>query len=126
MIKKLLIKVGGSLDKDLKALMKNPKKYAHPNTHTTYVKSWKEIPRLLSAKRLEMMYYLANYPIEDCNVSEIAHSTKRKQEAISRDLTVLEKNGLIQKTRHGQNVRAKALFDSIEIQMVESPSNTNN
>ncbi|HIH09665.1 MAG TPA: hypothetical protein HA254_03250 [Candidatus Diapherotrites archaeon] len=117
MKKKLIIKIRGSLDKDLKEIRNDPSKVPPNGSHTLYLKSVEDLYDLLSPKKLEMLQALLNYPESMKTVTEVSKKTKRKQEAISRDVTALSEHNLIEKIKQGRNVLLKAKYDTLEIQL---------
>lgn len=61
----------------------------------------KDIPRLLSVKRLELIHEIRACE-NKITVSTLAKRLKRKQEAVSRDLLILNQFGLIELQRTGR------------------------
>lgn len=115
-MKRLIIKIGRNISKDLKAVYKNPSK-AQPATHTLYLKDSEELYEILSPKRLELLRYIIEHQTEKKTISELAEELQRKQEAISRDANLLTKYNLIQKTKEKQMVYLKAIYNSLEIKL---------
>ncbi len=117
-MKDLIIKIG-RMDRELGVVYKNPKK-AVPGTHTLYLRDSAELNEILSPKRIELIRYLIEHGSEKKSVSEIAKELRRKQEAISRDASVLEKYCLVSKKKERQAVRLKALYGSLKIELAKS------
>ncbi len=115
MASKIVIKIGQNSDEDLKKIFQNPKKYGRPGTHTIYLKKPEELQSLLSPERLRLLAELIHY--QDADVSGLAQSLNRNQEAISRDLAKLEENNLIKKIRRGKNVYPQLNVKEIVIQL---------
>ena len=113
---RLVIKISGSMEKELKEVFNNPCK-ANAGTHTLYLKSGEDLHELLSPKRIELLRYLIEHQREKKTVSEIASELKRKQEAISRDANVLARYSLIRKIKEKQMVYLKALYSSLDIRL---------
>ena len=61
----------------------------------------KDVSKLLSAKRVKLMHEMRRGG-NKMNVSDLAEKLNRKQEAISRDLKILNKFGLVQLPRSGR------------------------
>ena len=112
-MKQLIIKVGGDMNKDLREAWYDPTK-RKPNTHTIYVKDASEAMELISPERINLLKQLMEYEPSAC-VSDLVEKTGRKQEAISRDLSILEKHGAIEKKRKGTKTFIEPKIDSIEI-----------
>jgi len=112
-MKRLVIKVGANVDKDLRAAMKNPNTF-EPGAHTIYVKDADGVRKLLSPERINLLKQSLAYSPRAC-VSDFVKKTGRKQEAISRDASVLEKYGVIKKVKKGRNVYLEPQIKSIEI-----------
>ena len=112
-MKKFIIKVGGNLDKDLREAWVNPSKELMGTT-TLYVKNALDAHQILSEERLDLMRHLITYSSKAC-ISDLVESTGRKQEAISRDISILESQGMIQKNKKGRKVFIEPKIDSIEI-----------
>ena len=112
-MKKLIIKIGGNIDKDLREAWVKPSEELMGTT-TVYLKNAILAHQILSEERLDLMRQLMTYSSPAC-VSDLVKSTKRKQEAISRDISILESQGMIQKNKKGRNVFIEPKIDSIEI-----------
>ncbi|MFH0970896.1 MAG: ArsR family transcriptional regulator [Candidatus Diapherotrites archaeon] len=114
--KKIIFKIGESMKKDIQAVFKNPKQ-ARDGTTTVYLKNWKELLTALTPQRMEMLQKTLDFADKKMDVCELARKTQRKQAAISRDLKILEANGLITKTKKGKNVYPKLNAEEIVIQL---------
>lgn len=113
-MKKLIIKVGGDVDRDLRDSWINPSKESMGTT-TLYVKNAFDAHQILSEERLGLMKHILTYSSPAC-VSDLVESTKRKQGAVSRDISILESQGMIKKNKKGKKVFIEPKIDSIEIQ----------
>lgn len=118
-MKKLIIKIGGSMEKDLKEVFKNPSK-GRPGTHTLYLKNTGELQEFLSPKRLDLLMQVIKEQSKKMTIGELAEKLKRKREAISRDAAVLEKYGVIEKVKERQSVYLKPLCESVQLQFAAS------
>jgi len=118
-MKQLIIKIGERMDKELKEVLKHPLK-ARLDTHTLYLRNSEELYEILSPKRLELLRHIIKHQAEKKTISEFAEELKRKQEAISRDASLLVKYSLIQKIKEKQTVYLKALYNSLEIKLISS------
>lgn len=116
MMKKLKIKIGGNPMGDLREIMRDPSK-GESGTHTIYLKRPEELYEILSPKRIELLMFALNYPHKPRSITEVSRKTKRKQEAISRDVGVLTRHDLIEKIRKGRNALLKAKYDTLEISL---------
>jgi len=112
-MKKLIIKIGGDLDKDLREAWFNPSKRLMGTT-TFYAKNAFQVHQILSEERLDLMRHIMNYSSPVC-VSDLVKSTGRKQEAISRDISILESHQVIEKSKKGTKVFIKPKIDEISI-----------
>ena len=111
--KKLIVKVNADIDKDLREAWVKPSKELMGTT-TVYLKNAIQANQILSEERLNLMKHILTYSSKAC-ISDLVKSTKRKQEAISRDISILESQGMIQKNKKGRNVFIEPKIDSIEI-----------
>lgn len=118
-MKRLIIKIGGNLNAELKETFENPEK-AKPNTHTLYLKDASELFEILSPKRLELLQRIIQCQSDRRTIGELASELKRKQEAISRDANFLAKYNLIQKIKEKQMVYLSALYGSLDIQLTSA------
>ena len=107
---KLIIRNIENWDDDIRNLFKN--KNVPDNQRILYVRDAKQLSSILSSKRLSLLFDLD----KSKNVSEIVKSSKRKQEAVSRDLTLLESFNLIKKTKKGREVLIKKNVNKIQIE----------
>ncbi len=114
-MKKIIIKIGVKMEDDLKQIYENPKT-GNPGTNTIYLKNVSELSQILSPQRLRLLKNLINEQKSE-SVTDLAKKLKRKQEAISRDLKILEKNSLVQKNKEKQETHAKTNYSTIEIQL---------
>lgn len=116
-MKKLIIKIGDGLKRDLKLVYINPKLYAKPNTHTLYLKDSKELYKLFSPQRMELLKFIINNSSNKISINYLSKKLKRKQEAISRDTIMLEKYQLIKKIKEKQEVHIKPMYQSLLIDL---------
>ena len=118
-MEKLIIKIGSLKDmkNELQSVFKNPEK-GKSGTHTLYLKNSKEINEILSPQRIELLQYITKNSSKNNTISELAKKLKRKQEAISRDTILLSKYNIIQKTKKKQKVYIKALYHSLNLNLV--------
>ncbi|MFH1390778.1 MAG: hypothetical protein ABIH20_00520 [Candidatus Diapherotrites archaeon] len=114
-MKQLIIKIGVKMDDDLRKIYNDPKK-GTPGSHTLYLKSAHELYELLSPKRIELLSFVINQSTKK-TIGEISKKLKRKQEAISRDATILSKHELIQKSKEKQKTYLKPKYNSLQIQL---------
>jgi predicted transcriptional regulator len=109
----LIVKIGGSILKDINELKQNSKQV--PNSVTTYLDSLEELPKLFTKKRLKLLNYLMKDFDQNKTITQISKDLNRKQEALSRDLIALEKKGFIIKTKEKQKVFPKTNFEELRI-----------
>lgn len=118
--KVLTIIVGGDMDKDDDRLFNDPNEWKTHPRHTVYVHSYEELHNMLSPAKLDLLIELMNYnPWKEENVGSIAQKTKRKREAISRDLHHLAAMNLIKLKKAGKMVLVTTPFESIQIQFAQ-------
>ena len=103
----------GSSDEDIKKIFENPKEAKKMPNNILYVRDAKQLASILSSERLSL---LLNLYKENMDVSTTAKKLGRKQEAISRDASILEAAGIITKTKKGKNVYLKPKIKKIEIE----------
>ena len=108
---KLIIKVGANPINDLRSVWKNPTK-DKMGKYYTYVNTTSELQSLLSSQRLSLIMEVMK---EQNDISTTAKKLGRKQEAISRDATILAQAGIITKTKKGKNTFLKPRIKKIEI-----------
>jgi len=114
-MKKLVIKIGSDMKKDLKRAFENPGKYGEPGAVNYYLKDVKELAEVLSPKRLELLRQIIDHEAEKKPIGELAKDLGRKQEAISRDASFLATQQLVKKVKKKREVYLKAPFKTIEI-----------
>lgn len=115
-MKQLIIKIGASMDKDLKELFRDPRK-GTPNSHTVYLKTPYDLYKILSPKRIELLKYLISHKSEKNSISAVSKELKRKQEAISRDAKVLERHMFVEKIRKKKSTYLKTNYKSLQIML---------
>jgi predicted transcriptional regulator len=109
---KLVIKLSSEMDSDIKDLF-SPKKSINIPKNILYVNNSKQLSSILSSERLALLLNLNKTKMD---VSTTAKKLNRKQEAISRDATILEQFGLIKKTKKGKQVFLEPRIKKIEIE----------
>ena len=112
----LIIKIGADKKKELREVFEHPER-SKKNTHTLFLDTSEDLYEILSPRRLELLRYVIKHQTERRTISEIADELKRKQEAVSRDATLLTKYNLIQKIKDNQRVYLEALYKSLNIQL---------
>lgn len=108
---KLIVRNVKNWDDDIRNVFED--KNAPSYQRILYVRDAKQLSSILSSKRLSLLFDLD----KSKNVSEIVKKSKRKQEAVSRDLTLLESFDLIKKEKKGREVFIKKKVKKIEIQL---------
>jgi len=111
-MEKLIIKLYSNLDNDIRKVF-DPGKVLDLPKKVLYVDNAEQLNSILSSKRLSLLIDLKK-PV---SVSSISKKTGRKQEAISRDATILEQAGLITKTKKGRQTFLKTRVKKIEIDL---------
>jgi predicted transcriptional regulator len=109
---KLIIRHESRSDQDIRDLANKDIK-TPDYQRILYVKDAKQLASILSSKRMSLLFDLK----KSKNVSELTKQTGRKQEAISRDATILESAGLITKTKKGRKTFLKTRVKKIEIDL---------
>jgi predicted transcriptional regulator len=106
----LTIIIGGNPDRDLEKLFAGDR--TQPK-NMLYLKSYKQFLDLMSPKKIDLLRELAK--MEPYTVCELAKKTKRKQEAISRDIKELKQKGFVKTRKEGQKTKISPIFKKIEI-----------
>jgi predicted transcriptional regulator len=109
---KLIIRVGANPMKDMKDFWQNPS--SKKGNYYSYINNLSELQSLLSSERLNLVNEVLN---KSQNISELVKKTGRKQEAISRDASILESAGLITKCKKGRKTFLKTRVKKIEIDL---------
>jgi len=109
----LVIVVGRDMLSDLRRARESSGKHGLYKS-ALYVKDAAQAMDLLSKERLRLLKQIIDYKPSVC-VSDLVKSTGRKQEAISRDASILESRGAIAKKKKGRKVYLKPKIDSIRI-----------
>lgn len=113
-MKQLIIKIGVSMNKDLKEIFHNPRK-GILNSHTIYLKTPYDLYEIFSPKRIELLKYLISHKSEKNSITTVSKELKRKQEAISRDAKLLETRGFIEKIKEKKSTYLKTNYNSLQI-----------
>ncbi len=116
MAKKIIFKIGGSAIRDIRTDFEKPSR-ARPDVVTIYVKDWKDILDALSPQKMHLLQRMLDYLDKPVDVGTLAAHVNRKQNAVSRDLLALEKQGLITKIKKGKNVYPQLTAKEIVIQL---------
>lgn len=116
-LRKLIIKIGGNMDKDIAAVFKNPSIVKESGTHIIYLKSVEEFSKLLTPRRIELLLRLVENQEKRKSITQLAKELKRKQEAISRDINFLEVHDFVDKMKDKKNVYAFTKYKSIELSL---------
>lgn len=116
-MKTLVIRVGGDLKSELKAVYLDPKNKARPNTHTLHLKDAKELYKILSPERIDLLRYITDNACDEITITQLAEKLNRRQEAVSRDAILLEKYDLLQKIKDKQRVYIKAIYSALDIKL---------
>lgn len=108
------IKIGADFEKEQMELFNDPKKLRKP-TNTLYLDTYDQLAKLFTVKKFELLQYLITESDNPQTVNQIAAKTKRKQEAISRDLHELDTFGLVHLKKNKNNVFAYPAMNTIRI-----------
>ncbi|MEK6970324.1 MAG: hypothetical protein AABW68_01360 [archaeon] len=117
--KVLTIIVGGDPDMYEERLFAHPEEWKTHPQNVFYVRTYEELHRWLSPAKIDLLIQIMTCTPEKPSIGEIAQKTKRKQEAISRDIHQLAKMKLIELEKKGKNVLAHSPFHSIQIQFAQ-------
>ena len=109
---KLVVKIVSDMDEDIRKIF-NPKEAKKMPSNILYVRDVKQLSSILSSERLSLLLNLCK---GSADVSTTAKKLGRKQEAISRDATILEAAGIITKVKKGKSVYLKPRIKKIEIE----------
>jgi len=109
--------VGGNMDKDLDDLFAG--KNLNQPKNSLYLDTVEQLLDLLSPKKLSTLKFLMEYQSEKHpkSISQIAKENNRFQEALSKDIKHLEKNGFVTTTKDKQKVYAAANHSEIIIRI---------
>jgi len=113
-VKEAEIRIGG-IEELKKAVREDIKRPPAADKAIVFVKDAKTISRMLSEKRLELMRAIKKHP--DYNVTMLANLLKRKQEAISRDLGILKRFGLIELEKTAKEVKPEIKSTRVMIEI---------
>jgi len=94
------IRIGRNFAEDVKKIVDNPKKL--PRNNIIYVDSVNDLQTLFAPKKIELMRLIKEK--QNTSIKDIARKLKRKREAVSRDIHLLQSYGLIQLIRKGNKV----------------------
>jgi predicted transcriptional regulator len=115
-IKTIVFKIGQDMMRDVRDEIENPQKI-DSNRLTVYVNHANIIPKMLTTERLRLLKKLAEDEKMGLDIQELSVRLKRKQEAVSRDVNILEQNSLITKIKKGKNVYPKLTAKEIVIRL---------
>lgn len=108
---KLIVRLSSEMDSDIRKIANSKKENIAKNI--LYVRDAKQLSSILSSQRMLLLLTLYG---EELDISTTAKKLKRKQEAISRDATILESAGIIEKIKKGKKVYLKPKVKKIEIE----------
>lgn len=83
--------------------------------NTIYLQNTALLSKILSPRRIELLRAIKEYP--EYGVSELAKQLKRKQEAVSRDITYLRTHGIIETEYEDRKVIATAVPGRVVIEI---------
>ena len=115
-IKKIVFKIGQDMMEDINDEIKDPQKI-DSNCLTVYISKMATIAKIFTSERLRLLKKLAEDEKMGFDIQKLSTKLNRKQEAISRDMSVLEQHSLITKTKKGKNVYPKLNAKEIVIQL---------
>ena len=110
----LTIVVGRDMDKDWDDLFKGKNKNLPKNM--LYLDTYDEVSELLSPKNIELLRMITSFSSEN-SVGELSKKSNRKQEAISRDIKKLRKNGFIETHKEKQKTIVTPKYSKIIIEI---------
>jgi len=113
-VKEAEIRIGG-IEELKKAVSEDIKRPPAADKAIVFVRDAKTISRMLSEKRLELMRAIKEHP--DYNVTMLANLLKRKQEAISRDLGILKRFGLVELEKTAKEVKPEIKSTRVMIEI---------
>jgi len=113
-MEQLVIVVGRDVLNDLRQARDGSGRNNLPK-NALYVKDARHALSWLSPERIHLLQKLVKYDSFK-SISEIAKETNRKQEAISRDASILALHGAIEKKKKGKQVFLKPKIDSIRVE----------
>lgn len=112
----IVVKIGADYGKDLAKIFDNPAKAEKEEPDfTLYVDSFEHLASILTAKKLMLMKLISKD--KNLTIQKIAEKLGRKQEAISRDIHLLESFGLIKLNKEGTKVMPEMKAEQIAISL---------
>ena len=110
----LTIVVGRDMDKDWDDLISGKNMKQPKNAY--YVDSYEKVSKLLSPKNLELLKMIASFS-EWKSIGELSKKSNRCQEAISRDIKKLKKNGFVKTKKEGRKTIVEPKYSKIIIEI---------
>ncbi|MDD5148727.1 MAG: hypothetical protein PHH08_04655 [Candidatus ainarchaeum sp.] len=109
--------IGGDMDKDLDDLFSGKRPDQPKNV--LYLDNYNELAELLSPARINTLLYLMDIKKENSekSISQTAKALKRHQEAVSRDIAHLKKNGFVETKKSKQATIALPKYAEIQIKI---------
>jgi len=105
----------GSIEDLKKAIDKTIRHPPASDKRIIFVRDAKTISKMLSEKRLELMRAIKEHP--NYNVTMLAKLLNRKQEAVSRDLGILRRFGLIDLEKTAKEVKPEIKSTRVMIEI---------
>ncbi|MCR4335235.1 MAG: hypothetical protein NUV57_01725 [archaeon] len=102
MSEKVVLVIGGDMAKDVKKIIEDPSKAEVEADLKIYVESVEQLASILSAKKMNLLQYIQHH--KDQSIGEIASKIGRKQEAVSRDVHILKKHGILTLKKKGKKI----------------------
>lgn len=115
-MEKLLIKIKSTLKQDLKKTYLNPKNNAKPGLTTIYLKDSKQLCKIMSLKRIDILNILLTR--QEMNLIDLSKETKTSQKALHRQLIQLIRVGLVKKFKINQIYYIKGIYSEIRIKVI--------
>ena len=116
----LKIEIGKDVGDDYKELFSEKHfREIKQSKNTLYLKSYEQLNKLISPKRMDLLLFLMGYQEKEkpLSVSQIADSLKRHQEAVSRDLVYLKGLELVRIRQERQMSYAFPVYSEIDIKI---------
>lgn len=110
------IRIGRNAAKEIGEWFDKPEEWDKGPRKVIYVESLSMLSRILSAGKMNLLDEIGGK--KSRSVNEIAKKLKRPREAVSRDLHLLARNGIVRLEKKGRETRPKILAERIVIPIV--------
>ena len=110
------IRIGRNAPREIAEWLSRPEDWDKEPRKVIYVESISMLSAILSTEKLKLLNLLGMK--KEVSVNEIARKLKRPREAVSRDLHLLARKGIVRLEKKGRETRPKILAERIVIPIV--------